>query len=80
MTNTKKGLSARDMQRQLGHKCYTTIWAIMYRICTRMGKRELRSSLKDMVEFYEGFIEKAFSKKKLKIALNAKIEAKDRLV
>ena len=38
MTNTKKGLSAREMQRQLGHKRYTTIWAIMHRIRKKMDK------------------------------------------
>jgi transposase-like protein len=59
MTNTKKGLSAREMQRQIGHKRYTTIWAIMHRIREKMGKRDEKYILKDMIEFDEAYIEKA---------------------
>ena len=59
MTNTKKGLSAREMQRQIGHKRYTTIWAIMHRIREKMGQRDDKYILKDMIEFDEAYIEKA---------------------
>ena len=57
MTNTKKGVSAKEMQRQLSHKRYMTIWTIMHRIRALMGKRDDRYKLKDMVEFDEGFFE-----------------------
>lgn len=32
MTSTKKGLSACELQRQLGHKRYATVWSIMHRL------------------------------------------------
>ncbi len=31
MTSTKKGISACELQRQIGHKRYRTIWYIMHR-------------------------------------------------
>lgn len=62
MTATKKGLSAKEMQRQIGHKRYTTIWSIMHRIRNKMGERDQRYTLKDMVEFDEAYFEKAIPK------------------
>ena len=62
MTNTKKGLSAREMQRQIGHKRYTTVWAIMHRIREKMGERDQKYLLKDMIEFDEAHFEKAVPK------------------
>jgi len=55
MTSTKKGISACEMQRQLGHKRYRTIWEIMHRLREVMGKRDDLYQLTDMVEFDEGF-------------------------
>jgi len=40
MSMTKKGLSAKEMQRQLGHKRYATIWRMMHTIRAAMGNRE----------------------------------------
>jgi hypothetical protein len=37
MTCTKKGVSACEMQRQLGHQRYNTIWGIMHRLRDVMG-------------------------------------------
>lgn len=59
MTSTKKGISACELQRQLGHKRYTTIWSIMHRLRGVMGKRDALYQLADMVEFDEGYFEKA---------------------
>ena len=36
----KKGLSAKEMQRQLGHKRYRTVWYMMHRIRASMGREE----------------------------------------
>jgi len=55
MTHTKKGYSACEMQRMVGHKWYTTIWAIMHRLREAMGQRDENYSLEDMVEFDEGY-------------------------
>lgn len=55
MTNTKKGISACEMQRQLEHSRYETIWDIMHRLREIMGKRDDLYQLEDMVEFDEGY-------------------------
>lgn len=58
MTSTKKGLSACELQRQIGHKRYMTIWSIMHRLRKVMGNRDDLYQLTDMVEFDEGYFEK----------------------
>lgn len=58
MTGTKKGISACELQRQLGHKRYNTIWNIMHRLRCVMGKRDAMYQLNDMIEFDEGSFEK----------------------
>jgi len=62
MTGTKKGISACELQRQLGHKRYNTIWDIMHSLRIVMGKRDALYQLTDMVEFDEGYFEKEVSK------------------
>lgn len=57
MTNTKKGLSACELQRQLNHKRYDTIWSLMHRIRNAMGNRDARYTLEGFIEFDEGFFE-----------------------
>ncbi len=69
MTTTKKGMSACELQRQIGHKRYMTIWAIMHRMRVTMGMRDDMYNLSDMVELDEGYFEKSVSentKSKLK--------------
>lgn len=62
MTNTKKGISASELRKQLGHKRYATIWSIMHRIRAKMGERDSKYDLNGMVEFDEGHFEQATSK------------------
>ena len=59
MTYTKKGMSACELQRQLGHKRYDTVWSLMHRIRNAMGNRDALYTLRDMVEFDEAYFEKA---------------------
>lgn len=63
MSFSKKGISAKELQRQLGHKCYDTIWLLMHKIRGAMGKRDSLYTLKDMIEFDEGYFEKATSER-----------------
>ena len=63
MTATKKGISACEMQRQLGYKRYMTVWSLMHRIRILMGKRDDLYSLTGMVEFDEGFFKVAIPEK-----------------
>ena len=69
MTSTKKGMSASEMQRQIRHQRYQTVWEIMHRVREVMGKRDAMYELTDMVEFDEGYFEIEVAeqiKKKLK--------------
>jgi len=59
MTYSKKGISALELQRQLGHSRYETIWSLMHRIRNVMGNRDARYTLGGMVEFDEAYFEKA---------------------
>lgn len=63
MTYSKKGISATELQRQLNHSRYTTIWSLMHKIRTAMGKRDDLYKLEEMVEFDEGYFEVATKEK-----------------
>ena len=56
MSSTKKSISAKEMQRQLGHKRYEPIWYMMQKIRTAMGSRDQSYSLSGLTEVDEGFI------------------------
>lgn len=62
MTYSKKTISASELQRQLNHPKYDTIWSLMHKIREAMGKRDALYQLKGMIEFDEGYFEKATSK------------------
>lgn len=64
MSFSKKGISAMEMQRQLGHKRYRTIWVLMHKIRSGMGKRDDLYTLDGMVELDEGYFEKGSSVEK----------------
>ena len=59
MSATKKGLSAIEIQRQIGHSRYESIWTMMHRARTAMGLRDDLYKLHDMIEFDEGYFEKS---------------------
>jgi len=63
MTFTKKGISAKELQRQLEHARYATIWSLMHRIRNAMGNRDSLYTLKGMIEFDEAYFEKATPEK-----------------
>lgn len=55
LTSTKKSFSASELQRQLGHKYYNPIWAMLHKLRLAMGKRDAKYELSDVVELDEGF-------------------------
>lgn len=55
MSFSKKGISATELQKQLEHKRYESIWSMMHRIREAMSKRDSRYKLDGMIEFDEGF-------------------------
>ena len=62
LTSTKKSFSALELQRQLGHKRYEPIWAMLHKLRAAMGKRDKRYELKEYIEMDEGFFESVSSK------------------
>jgi len=63
MSFSKKGVSATELQRQIGHKHYVTVWFLMHRIREAMGERDSQYTLVDMIEFDEAAVVTATSKK-----------------
>lgn len=55
MSFSKKGISAKELQRQLGHSRYRTVWTMMHKIREAMGKRDALYHLEGMIEFDEGY-------------------------
>ena len=45
MTYSKKGISAKELQRQLSHKYYEPIWYMMHKLRKSMGQRDSIYSL-----------------------------------
>ena len=62
MTNLTKSLSAREMQRQIGHKFYEPIWYMMHKIRTTMKKRDDLYSIGESLEVDEGYIDTYLTK------------------
>ena len=61
MSTTKKGFSAKEMQRQLGLKRYEPVWAMVHKLRRAMGNRDARYTLEGMVEMDEGYFTVASS-------------------
>ncbi|MDR1347731.1 MAG: IS1595 family transposase [Prevotellaceae bacterium] len=55
LTGAKKSFSAAEIQRQLGHKYYEPVWAMVHKIRIVMGKRDSRYNLSGTIELDEGF-------------------------
>jgi hypothetical protein len=55
LTSTKKSFSAIELQRQLGHKYYEPIWAMLHKLRLAMGKRDGLYELSGQIELDEGF-------------------------
>jgi len=55
MSATKKGFSAKEMQRQLGLKRYEPVWAMVHKLRKAMGNRDARYTLEGMIEMDEGY-------------------------
>jgi hypothetical protein len=55
MSTTKKGFSAKEIQRQLGLKRYEPVWAMVHKLRKAMGTRDDRYTLEGMIEMDEGY-------------------------
>ena len=57
MSLTKKGFSALEVQRLIGHSRYEPIWLMMQKIRISMGHRDDKYHLDEFIEMDEGFFE-----------------------
>jgi Zn ribbon nucleic-acid-binding protein len=55
LTSTKKSYSAKELQRQLGHKRYQPVWYMMHKLREAMGKRDGEYVLAGRIELDEGY-------------------------
>lgn len=55
MTHTKKGYSALEIQRQVGHSRYEPIWYMCQKIRKVMGDRDLEYNLNNEIEIDDAF-------------------------
>ena len=55
LTSTKKSFSAKELQRQLGHKRYHPIWHMAHKLREAMGKRDGEYILAGRIELDEGY-------------------------
>jgi len=55
MSTTKKGFSAKEIQRQLGLKRYEPVWAMVHKLRKAMGDRDAKYTLEGMIEMDEGY-------------------------
>jgi DNA-directed RNA polymerase subunit RPC12/RpoP len=55
LTSTKKSFSALELQKQLGHKFYEPVWAMLQKLRAIMGKRDSLYLLDKIVEMDEGY-------------------------
>jgi transposase-like protein len=61
MIVTKKGFSAKEIQKQLGLKRYEPVWQMTHKLRKAMGKRDSRYTLEGMIEMDEGYFTVAAS-------------------
>jgi len=55
LTCTKKSFSAKELQRQLGHKRYHPVWHMTHKLREAMGKRDGEYVLAGRIELDEGY-------------------------
>jgi len=55
LTYTKKSFSAKEIQRQLGHKRYAPIWHMVHKLRKTMGTRDEEYVLAGRIELDEGY-------------------------
>ena len=63
LTATKKSFSAKELQRQLGHKRYHPIWHMLHKLRETMGKRDGEYVLAGSIELDEGYFSTETPKK-----------------
>ena len=55
LTATKKGLTSKEIQKQLGLKRYESVWSMVHKFWKAIVNRNARYTLEGMIEFEEGY-------------------------
>ena len=58
MSVTKKGFSAKEIQKQLGLKRYEPVWQMTHKLRRAMGNRDARYTLEGMIEMVYNLFER----------------------
>jgi hypothetical protein len=53
--SNKEGFSSKEIQFELGLKCYEPFWTMVHKLRKVMGNRDNRYTLKDMIEIDKGY-------------------------
>jgi DNA-directed RNA polymerase subunit RPC12/RpoP len=69
LTGTKKSFSAKELQRQLGHRHYHPVWHMAHKLREAMGKRDGEYILAGRIELDEGYFSTETSKEEKSNAL-----------
>ena len=69
MSSTNKGFSAKEIQRQLGHKRYEPIWRMMHKIRQAMGSRDAQYQLKGQIELDDAYFKQVVLDKQERAAI-----------
>jgi len=69
LTGTKKSFSAKELQRQLGHRRYHPVWHMAHKLREAMGKRDGEYILAGRIELDEGYFSTETSKEEKSNAL-----------
>lgn len=65
LTSLKKGISAKELQRQLGHKRYEPIFSMLHKIRIAMGKRDELYELSELMELDHAYFTASSSNEKI---------------
>ena len=69
LTSNRKRFSAKELQRQLGHKRYHPVWHMAHKLREAMGKRDGEYILAGRIELDEGYFSTETSKEEKSNAL-----------
>ena len=71
MSFSKKGISATELQRQIDHSRYETVWVMMHKIREAMGKRDGLYGLGEWLNLMKPILKRKPAKKKNKTSKEA---------
>ena len=69
LTSTKKSFSAAELKRQLGHKNYNPIWAMLNKLRNAIGKRDSEYEVVEWSNFIKDyFLQKFLTMRRIRLS------------